>query len=143
MEATRSCTQGYPKQTSTRGRFPRTWREFGNDPATDPGYHGRVLQCVPGCCPYFKSPKLPFSFSLSNGLHRMDSAQLSEKAVRVFQQRSDDQHRPSYPADAVKALLSAVGVSGMHGTRIVDFAAGTGNLLSRLPPEVRSLIFWQ
>ena len=125
LEATKSCTQGYPKQTSTRGRFSRTWREFGNDPATDPGYHGRILQCVPGRCPCFKSPELPFSFSLSNGLHRVDPAQLSKKAVRVFQQRPDDQHRPSYPADAVKALLSAVGVSGMHGTRIVDFAAET------------------
>jgi hypothetical protein len=49
-----------------------------------PGCHGRIFQCVPGRCPCFKSPKLPFSFSLNNGLHRMDSAQLSEKAVSGF-----------------------------------------------------------
>jgi len=31
-------------------------------------------------------------------------------------------------ADAAKALLSAVGVSGMHGIRIVDLVAGTGKI---------------
>lgn len=38
--------RGIQSRLRTRGRFPRAWREFGNDPATDPGYHGRILQCM-------------------------------------------------------------------------------------------------
>lgn len=63
----------------------------------------------------------------------MDPALLSNKAVRSFSNRVlDTRHRPPYPADAVKALLSAVGVSGTHGARIVNVAAGTGKLTGLL-----------
>ena len=37
-----------------------------------------------------------------------------------------DQHRPSYPAEAVDSLLKHLQVHGVDGARVVDLAAGTG-----------------
>ena len=37
-----------------------------------------------------------------------------------------DAHRPSYPPDAVEALLSELGVAGKRGAKIIEVAAGTG-----------------
>lgn len=43
-----------------------------------------------------------------------------------------DQHRPSYPANAVDMLLDAVRVAGIPGASIVDLGAGTGKFTELL-----------
>ena len=43
-----------------------------------------------------------------------------------------DQHRPSYPLEAVDALLKHLQVAGSEGARIVDLAAGTGKFTELL-----------
>ena len=43
-----------------------------------------------------------------------------------------DQHRPSYPAEAVESLLKHLQIQGIHGARIVDLAAGTGKFTQLL-----------
>lgn len=41
-------------------------------------------------------------------------------------------HRPSYPAEAVAQLLDRLEISGVHGARIADLAAGTGKFTEML-----------
>jgi ubiquinone/menaquinone biosynthesis C-methylase UbiE len=43
-----------------------------------------------------------------------------------------DAYRPSYPADAVSRLLSALKVVNVEGATIADLAAGTGKLTELL-----------
>ena len=43
-----------------------------------------------------------------------------------------DQHRPSYPIEAVNSLLKRLRVYGINGARIVDLAAGTGKFTELL-----------
>ncbi|KAF2876109.1 S-adenosyl-L-methionine-dependent methyltransferase [Massariosphaeria phaeospora] len=63
----------------------------------------------------------------------MASSQLSAKAVSGFADAAAyDEHRPSYPPDAVTALLEAADVRGANGASIVDLAAGTGKLTELL-----------
>lgn len=45
---------------------------------------------------------------------------------------SYDQHRPSYPTEAVEQLLKHLQVSGLRGARILDLAAGTGKFTELL-----------
>lgn len=74
----------------------------------------------------------------------MDSAQLSEKAVSGFFERvcmiSTDHHTP-----LTRSRLSSMpsGVNGMHGTRMVDLAAGTGNLTEPLTARDEEFDIWQ
>jgi len=63
----------------------------------------------------------------------MDSHHLSARAVSGFSKSAlYDQHRPSYPPDAVETLLDAVRVAGVPGATIVDLAAGTGKFTELL-----------
>jgi ubiquinone/menaquinone biosynthesis C-methylase UbiE len=51
-----------------------------------------------------------------------------------------DTYRPSYPAEAVSQLLSALRVAGVAGTTIADLAAGTGKfteLLAARPEQYK------
>lgn len=41
-------------------------------------------------------------------------------------------HRPSYPAEAVDALLTHLHLSGVRGAAILDLAAGTGKFTESL-----------
>ena len=43
-----------------------------------------------------------------------------------------DQHRPSYPAEAVESLLKHLQIHGLQGACIVDLAAGTGKFTELL-----------
>lgn len=55
------------------------------------------------------------------------STALADVASRGFAAASSyDHHRPSYPPEAVERLLSHLQLSGLHGARILDLAAGTG-----------------
>jgi SAM-dependent methyltransferase len=45
---------------------------------------------------------------------------------------SYDRHRPSYPPEAVSALLARMGLAGGAGARVVDLAAGTGKFTELL-----------
>lgn len=45
---------------------------------------------------------------------------------------SYDQHRPSYPPEAVEELLKHLQVDGLPAARIVDLAAGTGKFTELL-----------
>ncbi|KAL5396932.1 hypothetical protein PMIN02_002706 [Paraphaeosphaeria minitans] len=45
---------------------------------------------------------------------------------------SYDTHRPTYPQPAVSALLSAIGVAGCPGARLVELGAGTGKFTALL-----------
>lgn len=45
---------------------------------------------------------------------------------------SYDQHRPSYPPEAVEDLLKHMQVNGLTAARIVDLAAGTGKFTELL-----------
>lgn len=54
-------------------------------------------------------------------------------STKGFQNASSyDQHRPSYPAEAVDSLLKRLQVGGFKGARIVDLAAGTGKFTELL-----------
>lgn len=58
---------------------------------------------------------------------------LADVASRGFAAAlSYDQHRPSYPAEAVEQLLAHLQVNGLHGARILDLAAGTGKFTELL-----------
>lgn len=58
---------------------------------------------------------------------------LSSKAVSGFANAAlYDEHRPSYPSDAVTILLDAAVVDGVDGARVVDLAAGTGKFTELL-----------
>ncbi|KAK4690954.1 hypothetical protein P7C71_g5944, partial [Lecanoromycetidae sp. Uapishka_2] len=45
---------------------------------------------------------------------------------------SYDQHRPSYPPEAVESLLKHLQVDELKGARIIDLAAGTGKFTKLL-----------
>ncbi|KAF1949623.1 methyltransferase [Byssothecium circinans] len=63
----------------------------------------------------------------------MAASQLSERAASGFAKAAlYDQHRPSYPSDAVQALLEAAGVSGVDAASLIDLAAGTGKFTELL-----------
>lgn len=51
-------------------------------------------------------------------------------------------HRPSYPAEAVEQLLSAMNISGNHGAIVADLGAGTGKFSELLAarPEQYSVV---
>lgn len=52
---------------------------------------------------------------------------ISEAAVQGFHDGAlYDAHRPSYPPEAVDALLRGLGVAGRQGAKVVEIAAGTG-----------------
>ena len=46
---------------------------------------------------------------------------------------SYDQHRPSYPMEAVDSLLSHLQIKDVTGARVVDLGAGTGKFTALLP----------
>lgn len=61
------------------------------------------------------------------------SSTLADVALRGFAAASSyDQHRPSYPPEAVEQLLTRLEVSEFRGARILDLAAGTGKLTAML-----------
>lgn len=61
------------------------------------------------------------------------STALADVASRGFAAASSyDQHRPSYPPEAVEQLLAHLQVSGLRGARILDLAAGTGKFTELL-----------
>ncbi|EON65043.1 hypothetical protein W97_04278 [Coniosporium apollinis CBS 100218] len=63
----------------------------------------------------------------------MSSPRLDSRAQSGFSKSSlYDQHRPSYPANAVDMLLDAVRVAGIPGASIVDLGAGTGKFTELL-----------
>lgn len=63
----------------------------------------------------------------------IQGSSLSEKAVSGFANAAlYDEHRPSYPSEAVSALLRAASVDGVQGVRLVDLAAGTGKFTELL-----------
>jgi ubiquinone/menaquinone biosynthesis C-methylase UbiE len=45
---------------------------------------------------------------------------------------SYDKHRPSYPDESVQQLLTGLKISGQHGAKVVDLAAGTGKFTELL-----------
>ncbi|CAI6341467.1 unnamed protein product [Periconia digitata] len=73
----------------------------------------------------------------------MVEPQLSQKAVEGFAQAAlYDQHRPSYPDEAVTALLEAAKLIGLDAASLVDLAAGTGKFTEALaarPERFRTL----
>lgn len=63
----------------------------------------------------------------------MNSPRIAAEACTGFAASSDyDAHRPSYPAEAVSQLLSALNVVDVKGARIGDLAAGTGKFTELL-----------
>ena len=61
------------------------------------------------------------------------STALADVASRGFAAASAyDQHRPSYPPEAVQQFLTHLKVSGLSGARILDLAAGTGKFTELL-----------
>ena len=45
---------------------------------------------------------------------------------------SYDQHRPSYPLEAVSSFLHSLGIEGAKGARILEIGAGTGKFTELL-----------
>ena len=61
------------------------------------------------------------------------ASSIPSASVKGFQDGSTyDQHRPSYPQEAVDSLLKHLQVAGLEGARIVDLAAGTGKFTELL-----------
>ena len=61
------------------------------------------------------------------------SSTLADVATRGFAAAySYDQHRPSYPPEAVDDLLTHLEVNKSRGARILDLAAGTGKFTELL-----------
>ena len=61
------------------------------------------------------------------------ASSIPSASVKGFQDGSRyDQHRPSYPLEAVDSLLKHLQVAGLNGARIVDLAAGTGKFTGLL-----------
>lgn len=57
----------------------------------------------------------------------MTSSRIANEAQTGFADASTyDAHRPSYPAEAVSQLLTALKVADLNGATIADLAAGTG-----------------
>ncbi|KAJ9645090.1 hypothetical protein H2199_003094 [Coniosporium tulheliwenetii] len=82
------------------------------------------------------SAQLPNESSTDAGQEQqriMSSPRLDSRAQSGFSKSSlYDQHRPSYPANAVDMLLDAVRVAGIPGASIVDLGAGTGKFTELL-----------
>ena len=58
---------------------------------------------------------------------------ISSASAKGFQRAASyDQHRPSYPVEAVDSLLQHLQVHGIKGARVVDLAAGTGKFTELL-----------
>ena len=63
----------------------------------------------------------------------MSSSRITAEAHSGFAASSAyDAHRPSYPAEAVSQLLSALNLAGVEGATLVDLAAGTGKFTELL-----------
>jgi SAM-dependent methyltransferase len=63
----------------------------------------------------------------------MAAPRISEKALNGFAEAAlYDQHRPSYPQEAVAKLLVAAGVNDIKDATVLDLAAGTGKLTELL-----------
>ena len=61
------------------------------------------------------------------------ASSIPSASVKGFQDGSKyDQHRPSYPLEAVDSLLKHLQVADLNGARIVDLAAGTGKFAGLL-----------
>lgn len=61
------------------------------------------------------------------------ASSIPSASVKGFQDGSRyDQHRPSYPLEAVDSLLKHLQVADLKGARIVDLAAGTGKFTGLL-----------
>lgn len=61
------------------------------------------------------------------------ASSIPSASVKGFQDGSRyDQHRPSYPLEAVDSLLKHLQVAGLKGARIIDLAAGTGKFTELL-----------
>lgn len=61
------------------------------------------------------------------------STALADVASRGFAAAASyDQHRPSYPPEAVERMLTHLQVRGLGGARILDLAAGTGKFTELL-----------
>lgn len=73
----------------------------------------------------------------------MASAEYLQASSTGFKDaKAYDTHRPSYPAEAVRSLLTHLGVAGKSKARIIDLAAGTGKfteLLAARPEEYEIL----
>jgi hypothetical protein len=69
------------------------------------------------------------------------SSRIAQEAHTGFAASSAyDTYRPSYPAEAVSQLLSALKVAGVAGATIADLAAGTGKfteLLAARPEQYK------
>ena len=63
----------------------------------------------------------------------MAAPRISEKALNGFAQAAlYDEHRPSYPQEAVAKLLVAAAVNDIEHAKVLDLAAGTGKLTELL-----------
>jgi ubiquinone/menaquinone biosynthesis C-methylase UbiE len=63
----------------------------------------------------------------------MGSSRIAPEAHTGFAASSAyDAHRPSYPAEAVSQLLSALKVADVEGATVADLAAGTGKFTELL-----------
>ena len=61
------------------------------------------------------------------------ASSIPSASVKGFQDGSKyDQHRPSYPLEAVDSVLKHLQVADLNGARIVDLAAGTGKFTGLL-----------
>ncbi|KAL8821571.1 MAG: hypothetical protein Q9223_000415 [Gallowayella weberi] len=64
------------------------------------------------------------------------SSKLSDQALKGFANASSyDTYRPSYPPEAVDALLARLQVKGVEDARIVDLGAGTGKFSQLLAAQ--------
>lgn len=64
------------------------------------------------------------------------SSSVSEASCQGFRNAPFyDAHRPSYPSEAVEALLKSLQVRGLKGARLVDLAAGTGKFTEMLASQ--------
>lgn len=73
----------------------------------------------------------------------MSSTRIAAEAHSGFAAASAyDAYRPSYPAEAVFQLLSALNVAGVEGATIADLAAGTGKFteLLAMRPEKYKIV---
>jgi hypothetical protein len=61
------------------------------------------------------------------------NSSLLSGALTGFAKGSDyDKHRPSYPAEAVSALISNLGLAGKEHAPVIELAAGTGKFTELL-----------
>jgi hypothetical protein len=73
------------------------------------------------------------TLSIEHASDDMASSRLADEALAGFAKGAlYDQHRPSYPLEAVEKLLSALRVSGAPAAVILDLAAGTGKFTESL-----------